>query len=244
MDRLIYTAMSGAKATMTRQDALANNLANATTPGFRADLSAFRAVPVRGDGLTTRVHSLEATAGFDAAQGPVTQTGRALDIAVKGAGWIAVQGLDGNEAYTRTGSLAVSADGTLQTPAGLAVMGDGGPIVIPQGAEVAIGSDGTVSAKVGTTPPTTMGTIKLVNPGPGELLKGVDGLMRMRGGDPAPADPLVKIVAGAVEGSNVNPVASMVGMIGAARQFEMQMKMMQTVESNEQRAAKLLANNG
>ena len=244
MDRLIYTAMSGAKATMTRQDALANNLANATTPGFRADLSAVRAVPVRGDGLTTRVHSLEATAGFDAAQGPVTQTGRTLDIAVKGAGWIAVQGLDGNEAYTRAGSLAVSADGTLQTNSGLAVMGDGGPIVIPQGAEVAIGSDGTVSAKVGTTPPTTMGMIKLVNPGPGELRKGVDGLMRMRGGDPAPADPLVKIVSGAVEGSNVNPVASMVGMIGAARQFEMQMKMMQTVESNEQRAAKLLANNG
>ena len=244
MDRLIYTAMSGAKATMTRQDALANNLANATTPGFRADLSAFRAVPVRGDGLTTRVHSLEATAGFDAAQGPVTQTGRTLDIAVKGAGWIAVQGLDGNEAYTRAGSLAVSADGTLQTNSGLAVMGDGGPIVIPQGAEVAIGSDGTVSAKVGTTPPTTMGMIKLVNPGPGELRKGVDGLMRMQGGDPAPASPLVKIVAGAVEGSNVNPVASMVGMIGAARQFEMQMKMMQTVESNEQRAAKLLANNG
>ncbi len=244
MDRLIYTAMSGAKATMTRQDALANNLANATTPGFRSDLSAFRAVPVRGDGLTTRVHSLEATAGFDATPGPVTQTGRSLDIAVKGAGWIAVQGLDGNEAYTRAGSLAVSADGTLQTPGGLAVMGDGGPIVIPQDAEVAIGSDGTVSAKVGNTPPTTMGTIKLVNPGPGEMRKGVDGLMRMQGGDPVPADPLVKIASGAVEGSNVNPVASMVGMIGAARQFEMQMKMMQTVESNEQRAAKLLANNG
>lgn len=240
MDRLIYTAMSGAKATMTRQDALANNLANASTTGFRADLSAFRAVPVRGDGAPTRVHSLEATAGFDAAEGPLAQTGRPLDVAVRGPGWIAVQALDGNEAYTRAGALELSAEGTLQTLSGLAVMGDGGPIVVPQGASVTIGSDGTVTAKQGTTPPTQVGRIRLVNPPADELSKGPDGLMRSRGGEPAAEDPAVRVVDGALEGSNVNAVESMVGLIAAARQFEMQMKMLQTAEGNEQRAARLL----
>jgi flagellar basal-body rod protein FlgF len=244
MDRVIYTAMSGAKATLTRQDAIANNLANASTDGFRADLSAFRAVPIQGQGAPTRVHALEATAGFDAAEGPIARTGRPMDIAVRGPGWIAVQGLDGNEAYTRAGGLEVSADGALQTRAGFPVMGDGGPITVPQGAEVSIGSDGTVTAKVGTTPPTPVGQIKLVNPPVGELRKGADGLMRTVGGDPAAADPAVRVLDGAVEGSNVNPVESMVGMIAAARQFEMQMKMLQTAEGNEQRAAKLLAPNG
>ncbi|MEI7446048.1 MAG: flagellar basal-body rod protein FlgF [Burkholderiales bacterium] len=244
MDRVIYTAMSGAKATMARQDALANNLANASTDGFRADLTAFRAVPIQGQGRPTRVHALEATAGFDAAEGPLSRTGRGLDVAVRGQGWIAVQGLDGNEAYTRAGSLELSADGTLQTKSGFPVMGDGGPITVPQGAEVTIGADGTVTAKQGTTPPTPVGQIKLVNAPPGELRKGADGLMRAAGGDPLPPDPAVRVVSGAVEGSNVNPVESMVGMIAAARQFEMQMKMLQTAESNEQRAAKLLTPNG
>jgi flagellar basal-body rod protein FlgF len=244
MDRLIYTAMSGAKATMARQDAIANNLANASTEGFRADLTAFRAVPIQGPGTPTRVHALEASAGFDAAEGPLTRTGRALDVAVRGSGWIAVQGLDGNEAYTRAGGLELSADGTLQTRAGLPVMGDGGPIVVPQGAEVSIGADGTVSARQGATPPTPVGQIKLVNAPPGQLRKGADGLMRAGAGDPLPPDPTVGLVSGAVEGSNVNPVESMVGMIAASRQFEMQMKMLQTAEGNEQRAAKLLAGNG
>ena len=269
MDRLIYTAMSGAKATLTRQDALANNLANAETAGFRADLSAFRAVPLRGDGAATRVHTLEATAGFDPAAGPVTQTGRPMDIAVRGPGWIAVQGLDGNEAYTRNGGLELSADGTLQNRSGLAVMGDewpyveelanvptylevlkllssygGGPIVVPQGAQVSIGTDGTVTVKQGNTPPTPIGRIKLVNPPAAELRKGADGLMRLAGGDVAPDDPTVRVVDGAIEGSNVNPVESMVGLIAAARQFELQMKMLQTAEGNEQRASKLLAPNG
>ncbi|MFZ9406790.1 MAG: flagellar basal-body rod protein FlgF [Burkholderiaceae bacterium] len=244
MDRMIYTAMSGAKATMARQDALANNLANANTPGFRADLSAFRAVPVRGEGMTTRVHAVDATAGFSALAGPVNTTGRALDIAVQGPGWFAVQALDGNEAYTRSGGLELSADGTLQTRNGLAVQGDGGPIVVPQGAAVAIGSDGTVSARVGNTPAVNVGRIKLVNPPAAELRKGADGLMRTANGEPADADPAVAVAQGALEGSNVNAVEAMVGMIAAARQFEMQMKMLQNADNNEQRASKLLTTNG
>ena len=244
MDRMIYTAMSGAKATMARQDALANNLANANTPGFRADLSAFRAVPVRGDGLATRVHSVDATAGFSAAAGPVSTTGRSLDIAIQGPGWFAVQALDGNEAYTRSGGLELSADGTLQTRNGLAVLGDGGPIVIPQGAEVSIGSDGTVSARTGNGAAVNVGTIKRVNPPEAELRKGADGLVRLVSGDPADLDPEVRVAQGALEGSNVNAVEAMVGMIAAARQFEMQMKMLQNADNNEQRASKLLSSNG
>jgi flagellar basal-body rod protein FlgF len=244
MDRLIYTAMSGAKATLARQDAIANNLANASTTGFRADLQAFRAVPIQGPGAPTRVHALEATSGFDPSEGPVLKTDRPLDVAVRGPGWIAVQGLDGNEAYTRAGRLELSADGTLQTPSGLAVLGDGGPIVVPQGATVTIGTDGTITARQQGAPPTPVGQIKLVNPPAGELRKGADGLVRTADGQPAPADPLVRVADGAIEGSNVNPVESMVGMIAAARQFETQMKLLQTAESNEQRASRLLSPNG
>jgi flagellar basal-body rod protein FlgF len=155
MDRMIYTAMSGAKALMQRQEAVAHNLANASTSGYRADTMSFRAVPVRANGTaTTRVASLEASAGFDATPGPVQQTGNPLDVAVRGQGWIAVQGLDGNEAYTRNGAFVVGAEGTLQTHNGFPVIGDGGPIVLQPNAKVTIGSDGTVSARVGSQPPT------------------------------------------------------------------------------------------
>ena len=242
MDRLIYTAMSGAKATMTRQDALANNLANANTTGFRADLSAYRAVPVQGQGAATRVHALEATAGFDAAEGPVTQTGRALDIALRGPGWFTVQGLDGNEAYTRAGNLQVNVDGTLTLPNGLPILGDGGPITVPADAKLQIAADGTISAKTANSPTVNqVGRIKLVNPEANALTKGLDGLFRTRNGEPADADPNVRVADGTLEGSNVNVVEAMVGMIAAARQFEMQMKMLAVAEQNEQKAGSLLS---
>ena len=144
MDRMIYLSMSGAKATMQRQDVLANNLANASTVGFRAELHAFRAVPVEGSGASTRVYALESTPGYDASPGVVSNTGRPMDVAMRGNAWLAVQGLDGTEAYTRGGSLEVSADGTLRTHSGLPVMGDGGPIQVPANSEVSIGADGTV----------------------------------------------------------------------------------------------------
>src|SRR6201988_2938241 len=111
MDRMIYLSMSGAKATMQRQETLANNLANVSTVGFRAELAAFRAVPVQGSGASTRVYSLESTPGYDASPGQVSATGRKLDVAVKGNSWLSVQGLDGTEAYTRAGALDVSSDG-------------------------------------------------------------------------------------------------------------------------------------
>jgi len=242
MDRMIYLAMNGAKALTQRQDALANNLANANTTGFKADLMAFRAVPGREDGTaTTRVYALEASAGFDAQSGPVSQTGRPLDVAIRGSGWFVVQTPDGAEAYTRNGGFTMGPDGTLQTAAGLQVLGDGGPLVIPQNADVTIGEDGTVNARTGNQPPVQLGRIRMVNPGPGELVKGADGLMRTTNGDPAADDPAVRLSSGSLEGSNVNVVESMVGMIALARQFEMQMRLLQNAENNEQRAAQLLS---
>ena len=245
MDRSIYTAMTGAKALLQRQEALSHNLANASTTGFRADLMAFRAVPVRAEGTaTTRVANLEATSGFDAAPGPLMTTGRPLDVAVQGEGWLALQGLDGTEGYTRSGGLVLSAEGTIQSASGLPVVGEGGPITIPPGMEVSIGQDGTVSAKTNGQPSVAIGRIKLVNPPVADLTKGTDGLMRLRDGTTAPPDPLVRVADGVLEGSNVNAVEAMVGMIALSRQFEIQMKMLQTTEQNEQRATQLLALKG
>ena len=239
MDRLIYLAMAGAKATMQRQDVLANNLANASTTGFRAELQAFRAVPVRGDGASTRVYALESTIGNDTRPGPLQQTGRGLDVAAQGNAWFAVQALDGTEAYTRNGSFQVDAQGQLVTGTGLPVLGDGGPITVPTGASVEVAADGSISATVGNGRPQQAGRLKLVSP-EAPLLRGTDGLFRAAEGD-LTADPAARVQGGALEGSNVSPVETMVAMISAARQFEHQMKMLQGAEQREQGAAKLLS---
>lgn len=241
MDRLIYTAASAARALMQRQDGLAHNLANANTTGYRADQVVFRAVPVRGDGAPTRVVSVEATAGFDAASGAIETTGRNLDVAIHGKGWLALQAADGSEAYTRSGALQVTPDGQLVSPGGMPVAGEGGPITVPPDAVVSIAADGTVSAKSGNAPVQQVGKLKLVNPEPSDLRKGEDGLMRMATGEDAAPDGSVRLTPGALEGSNVNVVDSMVGMIAASRQFETQMKLLQNAEQNDQRAAQLLA---
>lgn len=240
MDRMVYLSMAGAKATMQRQDTLANNLANVSTNGFRAELQAFRAVPVRGDGASTRVYALESTVGYNADAGPVQATGRALDVAMKGNAWLGVQALDGTEAYTRAGSLDLSADGTLVTRSGLPVMGEGGPIVVPPNTVPSIASDGTVTARNAAGISTPVGKLKLVTPEV-KLQRGEDGLFRSPDGDLA-ADPNARVQDSALEGSNVSPVETMVAMIAAARQFESQMKMLQTADQNEQSATKLLSN--
>ena len=241
MDRMIYLSMSGAKATMQRQDTLANNIANVSTPGFRAELQAFRAVPVQGSGASTRVYSLETTTGYDASAGAVTATGRNLDVAVKGKSWLTVQALDGTEAYTRGGALEVSNDGTLTTRSGLPLMGDGGPLQVPPNAAASIGADGTVSAKGSDGKNTAIGKLKLVTPD-APLRRGDDGLFRAADGDLS-ADDTARVQDGALEGSNVSAVESMVAMISAARQFEAQMKMIQTADADEKSAAQLLTAN-
>jgi flagellar basal-body rod protein FlgF len=240
MDRMIYLSMSGAKATMQRQDTLANNIANVSTTGFRAELQAFRAVPVQGSGASTRVFALETTTGYDPSPGVINATGRNLDVAAQGNAWLTVQALDGTEAYTRGGSFEVASDGTLTTRSGLPVMGDGGPIQVPENTEVSIGEDGTVSAKSIDGKINSVGKLKLVTPDT-PLTRGEDGLFRGSDGDLS-ADDTARIQDGALEGSNVSAVASMVAMISASRQFEAQMKLISTAESNEKSAAQLLGN--
>lgn len=240
MDRMIYLSMSGAKATLQRQDVLAHNLANVSTTGFRAELQAFRSVPVQGSGASTRAYALETTPGYDATPGPVSATGRNLDVAVQGKSWLAVQALDGTEAYTRGGSLDISPEGTLTTRSGLSVLGDGGPIQVPANSEISIAGDGTISARTGNQPPQAVGRLKLVTPET-PMTRGEDGLFRGADGGDLPADTTARVQDGALEGSNVSPVETMVAMISAARQFEAQMKLMQTAKDNESTASQLLS---
>ena len=244
MDRLIYTAMTGAKHILEQQANTSHNLANATTTGFRAQLDSFRAVPVIGADLPTRAFVVDSTVGTDFTQGALQQTGRELDVAVQGKGWIAVQLEDGSEGYTRHGSLKVSENGVLQTQGGLNVMGDGGPISVPPQATVTISKDGTVSTnELGTKPGATnvVGRIKLVNPPEETITRGDDGLFHLKDGNAADADPTVNVVGGALEGSNVNVVDAMVTMISLARQFEMHMNLLKNAESNATKASQLLA---
>ena len=243
MDRLIYTAMSGANAAIQRQSVLATNLANVSTPGFRSELSTYRSVPLEGEGASTRVFALETTAGYADTPGPAQSTGRPLDAMAKGGAWFAVQGLDGVEAYTRAGAMSLSTEGVLVNAQGLPMLDDSGaPLNVPAKAQPSIGSDGTVTSKIAGQPAVVVGRLKLVTPDPEQrLTRGEDGLFRMAEGEPLPADATARMESGVLEGSNVNAVEAMVGMIHAARQFEMQMRLLQNAETNDKSAAHLLS---
>jgi len=243
MDRMIYLAMNGAKQVMLAQSANAHNLANVNTAGFRADFNHFRALAQFGAGEPSRVWSMNERPGVDFSFGSMQQTGRELDVAVAGHGWIAVQAPDGSEAYTRAGDLRVTPEGLLTTGAGHPVLGSGGPIAIPQAEKIEIGADGTVSIlPVGqsATTLTEIDRIKLVDPPQTELEKLGDGLMRLRGGEAAPANAEVRLASGVVESSNVNSVEALVNMIELARRFEMQVKLMKEAEDNDAASASLM----
>jgi flagellar basal-body rod protein FlgF len=246
MDRLIYTAMSGANAAANRQAVLSNNLANASTNGFRAEMSTYRAVPLLGEGATTRVFAVESTAGYLDSPGSAQRTDRSMDAMTAGNSWFSVQGLDGNEAYTRNGHFDVAADGTLVTGNGLTVLSNGGaPITVPAGAELSIGHDGNISAKVGNQPANGIGRLKMVTPnGEDPLKRGEDGLFRALSGAPLNNDDNARLQVGALESSNVNPIETMVNMIQDGRQFETQMRLLQTAESNDKSAGQLLSLQG
>jgi flagellar basal-body rod protein FlgF len=244
MDKMIYVAMSGAKQVMQQQATVANNLANLSTTGFRAQLSSFRAAETIGDGAPTRAFVVDATHGADFTPGAIQQTGRDLDVAIEGAGWIAVQLPDGSEGYTRNGSLQVNVNGVLQIRNGMSVMGDGGPIAVPADVRITVGGDGTVSTVpngAGANQVQNIGRIKLVNPPEQQLQRGDDGIFRLAGGGQADVDPKVKLHGGALESSNVNAVEAMVGMISLARSFDMQMKMLQNADANDRSATQLLS---
>ncbi|MEJ2059014.1 MAG: flagellar basal-body rod protein FlgF [Gammaproteobacteria bacterium] len=243
MDRMLYIAMSGAKELMQAQAVNTNNLANTSTVGFKRDLDAFQAVPIQGPGYDSRAYTEDGGAGTDFTPGPLTTTGRALDVAVNGKGWIAVQAPDGSEAYTRAGELKLTSNGLLTTSQGYPVLGNSGPIAVPPNQQIHIGHDGTITVEPSGQLPSALAVvdrIKLVNPPASNLAKGKDGLMHTRDGQLPPVSADVSITSGALEGSNVNTVDSMVRMIALARQYEMQVKLMKTAENNDQASAQLL----
>jgi flagellar basal-body rod protein FlgF len=243
MDRFLYISMSGAKETLRAQTVNNHNLANASTTGFRADLSAFQSRAVAGSGYASRAYATNSSIGWDSSQGALMSTGRDLDVAVQGPGWIAVQGPDGREAYTRAGDLRVDPSGILMNGAGQTVLGEGGPISVPPNTSLLIAADGTISiVPVGQGPETTsqVGRIKLVNPPAQSLARGEDGLFRTTDGTDAPPDANVRLASGVIESSNVNVADAMVNMIELSRHFDLQVKAMRTAEENAASAAQLL----
>ena len=243
MDRMLYVAMTGAKETLRAQTVNNHNLANVSTTGFRADLAAVQSRAVDGSGYASRVYATNGTVGFDKNSGALQTTGRDLDVAINGDGWIAVQGPDGKEAYTRAGDLKVDPTGALMTATGQPVLSDSGPINVPPYTSIAFAHDGSVSVVAqGQTPDTTatIGRIKLVNPPDGQIERGDDGLFRMKDGDAAPSDPNVRLDSGVLESSNVNTASAMVNMIELARQFEMQVKAIHSAEENAAAASQLM----
>lgn len=232
MEKVIYTAMSGAQHALLAQQIHANNLANVDTNGFRADFERVQAVALGGDGFDSRVLASEMAPGADFSAASLVATGRKLDVGVRGDGWLAVLDAAGQEAYTRAGDLQVEADGTLSLN-GRPVTGDGGEIVLPEYRDLDIGSDGTITV----TPPgggalIEAGRIKLVNPELSQLSKGADGLFRLSDATTAERDDGVVLASGYLEDSNVNAVDEMIQSLQMTRNFELQVKLMQS--SDEQ----------
>jgi len=237
--------MTGAKQIMQAQAVNNHNIANVNTVGFRADGVSFVSQPIYGVGFPTRVNAVANDSGTDFSSGVLQSTGRNTDVAINGKGYIAVQGLDGKEAYTRAGDLRVTADGAVTTASGLPVLTEQGPLNVPPATNVTIGSDGTVSVlPLGLTPSAIAQTdvIKLVNPPAQSLQKGNDGLLRLKDGSKAPTDSTVTLTSGVLESSNVNAAQSLINMIELQRLYEFQVKSMNSSDQNEQTAEQLMSN--
>jgi len=243
MDRMIFLAMNGAREMMMAQAINSNNLANANTIGFKADFQASLSQQVYGPGHASRVYATAGDAGIDFSAGEVVSTGRDLDIAINGKGWIAVQAADGSEAYSRAGDLRLNNLGLLTNGAGHPILGNGGSITIPAHDNLEIGTDGTISIQPLGQPANTMAVIdriKFINPINDHMIKGNDGLMRLQAGVAAQVDGSVRIVSGSLESSNVNTVHALVTMIEMARQYESHVKIMQNAKENDSASAALI----
>jgi flagellar basal-body rod protein FlgF len=243
MDNTLYVAMAGAINSYDQQMVNSNNLANVSTPGFRGDLYQAQSLYVTGEGLGTQVYVVSDGSGIDFTPGSLMTTDRDLDIAVKGKGWIAIQDKNGNEAYSRAGNMQIDQNGILKTASGYPVLGEGGPISVPPYEKIQIGNDGTISIIPQGGDATSLAVlerIKLVNPKETDLAKNTQGLIVLKTGGQAPSDNAVNVVPGAIENSNVNAVDQMVKMISASREFETQVKLMQSIDENDQTLARLL----
>jgi flagellar basal-body rod protein FlgF len=243
MDRGLYVAMTGAKQIMQAQAVNNHNIANASTTGFRADAVAFTSEPIYGAGFASRVNAVAGDAGTDFSTGVMMSTSRPLDVAVNGKGFIAVQGADGKEAYTRAGDLQVTATGAVITATGFPVLSESGPISVPPSNQVTIGTDGTVSVVpmgLSAAAQSQVDRIKLVSPKHADLQKGPDGLLRLKSGAKAKTDETVVIASGELESSNVNAAQSLVNMIELQRLYELQIKSINSTDQNEQAAQRMM----
>jgi flagellar basal-body rod protein FlgF len=235
--------MTGAKQIMQAQAVNNHNIANLSTIGFRADTVSFDSEPIYGPGYATRVNAVAGDAGTDFSSGVMENTGRNLDIAVNGKGFIAIQGADGKEAYTRAGDLRIMPNGAVTTASGSPVLSESGPLVVPPLTTVSIGGDGTISVVPQGSAPfavTQVDRIKLVNPPTADLQKGDDGLLRLKSGAKAKTDDSVSITSGVLESSNVNAAQSLISMIELQRLYEFQIKSINSTDSNEQSAERLM----
>ena len=249
MDKALYIGMSGAKQNMLAQQAHANNLANVSTTGFKKDFSQARSMPVFGEFHPTRAYAMTERPGTDLSAGALIDTGRKLDVAVEGEGWLAIQNDQGEEVFTRSGSLQIDVNGLVRLANGELVLGNGGPVALPPFDNVQIGVDGTISVIPVGGPPNQLvevDRLKLVNPPPDALEKGLYGHMRRKPDQaidsPEPPDANLRVVSGFLESSNVNAVEEMISNLQLSRQFEMQVKVMTTANDNSEAAARLLQN--
>ena len=243
MDRMIYLAMSAAKQMLNAQALATHNLANVHTTGFKADFEAIRAMPLYGPGHASRVFGMTERPGTNFALGSVETTSNELDVAVNGDGFIAVLAPDGTEVYTRAGDLRLTVNGQLQTAAGQPVLGNGGPIALPQSEAIVIGVDGTISVRPLGQEANTLAQvdrIKLVKPDLDQMVKSADGHFRLADGATAPPDGSVRLIKGAIEQSNVNAVQQMINIITNARQYEMAVKAMNNAQQMDAAGARLL----
>ena len=245
MDKMLYTAANGARQAMKAQTAISHNLANANTTGFKAHFNTFTSWHVEGPGFNTRVLNQQSADDVDMDKGSIISTGRELDVAINGDGFIAVQNKDGNEAYTRAGDLRMDSEGRLTTGGGFSVLGNGGPIVIPPAEKIEIGQDGSISiVPVGQTADSLVvaDRIKLVSPDVEQLQKNSDGLFELKSGVNAAVSVDVVVENGVLESSNVSAVGQMIELITNARQFETNIKLMQEAKSTDEASARLLSN--
>ncbi|MBV6287962.1 flagellar basal body rod protein FlgF [Pseudomonas aegrilactucae] len=243
MDKMLYVAMTGASQNALAQRAHANNLANISTSGFQRDLEQARSMPVFGDSFPARAYAMTERPATDFRPGALQETGRDMDIAIGGDGFIAVQAPDGSEAYVRTASLNIDALGVLRAGNGMPVMGNGGPIAVPPEQKVEIGQDGTISIRAMGEGPRVMAEvdrIKLVNPDVKTMTKGLDGMIHTKSGQPADVDANVQVVSGFLEASNVNAVEEMTSVLALSRQFELHVKMMTTAKEGDEAMARVL----
>ena len=244
MDKYLYVAMTGASQNALAQKAHANNLANISTNGFQRDLEQARSMPVFGDSFPARAFALTERPATDFSPGALVETGRDLDVAVSGDGWLAVQAPDGSEAYVRTASMNVDALGILRAGNGMPIMGNGGPIAVPPQQQIEVGEDGTISIRAQGEGPRVMAQvdrIKLVQPDLKTMSKGLDGMIHTNDGKPAQADANVRVVSGFLEASNVNAVDEMTSVLALSKQFELHIKMMNTAKEDDQAMTRVLA---